>query len=125
MAGDLVRGLHAKGLITAAHDLSDGGLAVRGRRDGAGRGHLGVAVEAHGELEPANWFFGEDQGRYLVACREEDASALVDMAIAAHMSVRRVGVTGGNTVRLGASEVALADLQAAHEGGFAAMMGEA
>ena len=27
-AGELVRALHAEGLITAAHDLSDGGLAV-------------------------------------------------------------------------------------------------
>ena len=123
MAGELVRALHAKGLITAAHDLSDGGLAVAAAEMALAAG-TGVAVEPHGELAPDAWFFGEDQGRYLLACRETDASALVDMAIAAHMSVRRVGRTGGDTVRLGASEIGLDRLRAAHETGFARLMGE-
>ncbi|MEM1299309.1 MAG: phosphoribosylformylglycinamidine synthase subunit PurL, partial [Pseudomonadota bacterium] len=123
VAGELVRALWAKGLITAAHDLSDGGLAVAATEMALAAG-TGVSLEAHGDLAPDAWFFGEDQGRYLVTCKEEGASALVDMAIAAPMSVRRVGKAGGNTVRLGASEVALTELQGAHEGGFAAMMGE-
>ena len=34
-AGDFVRGLIEESFVTAVHDLSDGGLAGRGRRDGA------------------------------------------------------------------------------------------
>ncbi|MEM6622228.1 MAG: phosphoribosylformylglycinamidine synthase subunit PurL [Pseudomonadota bacterium] len=122
-AGELVRALKAKGLITAAHDLSDGGLAVAAA-EMALAGDTGLAIEAHAEMAPDAWFFGEDQGRYLLACQDADADALVDLAIAAPVAVRRVGRTGGEHVRLGAESVPLADLRAAHEGGFAAMMGE-
>ncbi|MEM7059620.1 MAG: phosphoribosylformylglycinamidine synthase subunit PurL [Pseudomonadota bacterium] len=121
-AGDLVRALHGAGLIRAAHDLSDGGLAVAAA-EMALAGGVGITVEAHGELDPANWFFGEDQGRYLLTCAPGDADRLVDMALEAGVHVRKVGQTGGETVRIGASEIGLSDLSAAHEGGFAAMMG--
>ncbi|MEM7745218.1 MAG: AIR synthase-related protein, partial [Pseudomonadota bacterium] len=121
--GELVRALHAEGLITAAHDLSDGGLAVAAA-EMALAGDTGVGLDAHADLDPAAWFFGEDQGRYLVACKAEHADRLVELAIAAPVPVRRVGTTGGDKVRLGASEVPLADLRDAHEGGFARMMGE-
>ena len=124
IAGELVRGLHARGLITAAHDLSDGGLAVAAAEMALAAG-TGVTVEANGELGPDAWFFGEDQGRYLVACDETKAGDIVDMAIAAHVSVRRVGRAGGDAVRLGASSVPLADLSRAHENGFTQLMGEA
>jgi len=122
-AGELVRALKAEGLIAAAHDLSDGGLAVAAA-EMALAGGIGVAIEANGSMAPDAWFFGEDQGRYLLASAEDAADRIVDLAIAAHMSIRRVGQTGGDTVRLGASEIALADLRAAHEGGFARIMGE-
>ena len=82
----------------------------------------GVTIEADGALAPSAWFFGEDQGRYLLACT--DADAVIAVAGNAGVSARRVGETGGGAVRLGGSEVALAELRAAHEGGFARMMGE-
>jgi len=120
-AGELVRALKARGLITAAHDLADGGLAVAAA-EMALAADTGVAVEADGALAPSAWFFGEDQGRYLLACT--DADAVIAAAGEAGVSARRVGKTGGEAVRLGGSEVALADLRAAYEGGFARMMGE-
>jgi phosphoribosylformylglycinamidine synthase len=124
-AGEMVRALKRQGLITAAHDLADGGLAVAAA-EMALAADTGVAVEADGALAPSAWFFGEDQGRYLLACT--DAEAVIAVAAEAGVGARRVGETGGEpgyeTVRLGASEVALADLRAAHQGGFARMMGE-
>ncbi|HUF87617.1 MAG TPA: phosphoribosylformylglycinamidine synthase subunit PurL, partial [Thermohalobaculum sp.] len=66
-AGELVRRLRAEDLITAAHDLSDGGLAVAAAEMALAAG-TGVALEADPALPAAAWFFGEDQGRYLVAC---------------------------------------------------------
>ncbi|MHA1527979.1 MAG: phosphoribosylformylglycinamidine synthase subunit PurL [Alphaproteobacteria bacterium] len=120
-AGELVRALKAAGLITAAHDLSDGGLAVAAA-EMALAADTGVAIEADGALAPSAWFFGEDQGRYLLACT--DADAVIAAAAEAGVTARRVGETGGGAVCLGASEVALGDLRAAHEGGFARMMGE-
>ncbi|HEU0221151.1 MAG TPA: phosphoribosylformylglycinamidine synthase subunit PurL, partial [Paracoccaceae bacterium] len=60
-AGELVRALHATGLISAAHDLSDGGLALAAG-EMALAGDTGVALTGDGALSAAAWFFGEDQG---------------------------------------------------------------
>lgn len=122
-AGDLVRALHAQGLINAAHDLSDGGLAIAAA-EMALAGDIGVGIEAHGEFAPDAWFFGEDQGRYLVACRREHANRVVDMAVASGVLTRWAGHVGGDAIRLGGVSVPLADARDAHEGGFGRMMGE-
>ncbi|MDT8343739.1 MAG: phosphoribosylformylglycinamidine synthase subunit PurL [Thermohalobaculum sp.] len=122
-AGELVRALKAEGLITAAHDLSDGGLAVAAA-EMALAGGTGVRVEAAEDFAPLAWFFGEDQGRYLLAAPEAAVGQILAAAIAAGVAARRVGATGGDLVRLGASEVGLARLREAHEGGFARLMGE-
>ena len=71
-AGELVRALHGLGLIAAAHDLSDGGLAVAAA-EMALAGDTGVALDVDGSLPPAAWFFGEDQARYLLATSDPDA----------------------------------------------------
>ena len=125
-AGELIRALHAEGLISAAHDLSDGGLAIAAA-EMALAGDIGIGVEAHGEFMPDAWFFGEDQGRYLVSCARSDANRLVDMAVAAEIPARWAGQVGGDDsghIRLGAVSVSLEDARIAHEGGLGLMMGE-
>jgi phosphoribosylformylglycinamidine synthase len=86
---------------------------------------IGVTLNASQALSPAGWFFGEDQGRYLLACRPDDAPRLVEKAIAAGVEITQVGETGGDRVALGGSAVVLTELRADHEGGFARMMDEA
>jgi phosphoribosylformylglycinamidine synthase len=120
-AGGLVRALAAEGRLSAAHDLSDGGLAMAAAEMALAAG-VGVALDADPALEPLAWFFGEDQARYLVACA--DAAAVVDAAARAGVPARTVGGVGGDAVRLGGDAVALSALRDAHEGGFARMMGE-
>ncbi len=122
-AGELVRALKAQGLITAAHDLSDGGLAVAAAEMALAAG-TGVTIEAHPALSPAEWFFGEDQARYLVACRPAATDAVLAAAGNAGVPARRVGATGGDTVALGASALPLVTLHEIHGTGFARMMGE-
>lgn len=126
-AGELVRALHAAGLISAAHDLTDGGLAVAAAEMALAT-DIGIGVETHPDIAPDAWLFGEDQGRYLVSCKRTDANRLVDMAVAAKIPTRWAGNVGGEDtgrIRLGAVSVPLAEVRAAHEGGFAHMMGEA
>ena len=122
-AGELVRALWAEGLITAAHDLSDGGLAVAGAEMALAAGH-GVVVKAHPKLDPAAWFFGEDQGRYLVACRPESADRVIDLAIAAPVAGRHAGLVDGTEIRLAEVSLPLAALEDAHRDGFGRLMGE-
>ncbi|MEM6973661.1 MAG: phosphoribosylformylglycinamidine synthase subunit PurL [Pseudomonadota bacterium] len=121
--GEFVRALAGAGLISAAHDLSDGGLALAAAEMALAAGQ-GIAIEANGDLAPLAWFFGEDQARYLVACAEEDAQSLVNRALEAGVPVRRAGAVGGDTFRLGAFAVTMSDLGEAHANALPRLMGE-
>jgi phosphoribosylformylglycinamidine synthase len=118
-AGELVRRLRAEGLITAAHDLADGGLALAAA-EMALAADAGVRLEADPELPGTAWFFGEDQGRYLVGCA--DAAAVLARAAAAGVPARAAGRVGGTEVALGGSAVGLTTLRAAHEAALPRLM---
>jgi phosphoribosylformylglycinamidine synthase len=118
-AGEFLRAAKAAGLVTAAHDLSDGGLALAAA-EMAMAGKVGVSLDAAPDLGATAWFFGEDQGRYLVATR--DPEAMLAQATAAGVPARRVGTAGGTAVGLGAASVPLDALRAAHAGGLPALL---
>ncbi|HIF10210.1 MAG TPA: phosphoribosylformylglycinamidine synthase subunit PurL, partial [Sneathiellales bacterium] len=90
-AGEVVRAAKAAGLISAAHDLSDGGLAIAAA-DMALASGLGLTIEGDG----TGWFFGEDQARYLLACDDANADELLAMLAAAHVPAAKVGTVGGD-----------------------------
>ncbi|MFO1208790.1 MAG: phosphoribosylformylglycinamidine synthase subunit PurL [Amaricoccus sp.] len=117
-AGEFVLAANAEGLVGAAHDLSDGGLAVAAA-EMALAGNVGVVVGADPGIGSNGWFFGEDQGRYLVACAPDAVARLTAMAEAAGVPLRAVGEVRGEGVRLGRDEVGLAELRRAHAGRLA------
>jgi len=110
-AGIFVRAAKADGLITAAHDLSDGGLAIAAA-EMALAGNTGVTLDGEG----AGWFFGEDQGRYLLATT--DAKALIAAAEKAGVPAATVGKTGGDSITLGATSTQLSDVRTAFDTGL-------
>jgi len=110
-AGTFVRAAHTNGMITAAHDLSDGGLAL-GVADMAMAAGVGATVQ-DGDT---GWFFGEDHARYLLATNNADA--LITAAKAAGVEAAEIGAFGGTDIALGESKVPLADVKDAFEGGF-------
>jgi phosphoribosylformylglycinamidine synthase subunit PurL len=113
----LIRG----GKVSAVHDLSDGGLAVA-LAEMAMAGGIGASVETHGLLSHA-FFFGEDQGRYVLTCRPHETGAIAEEAKRLAVPILRLGVTGGETLRLGgAAPVALAALAEAYESWLPAAM---
>jgi phosphoribosylformylglycinamidine synthase len=75
---------------------------------------------------PGAILFGEDQGRYVVTSRDGDAVRAA--ANAAQLFAIPIGTTGGDRItfdllgRGGEQSVSLADLRAAHEGFFPALM---
>jgi phosphoribosylformylglycinamidine synthase II len=103
-----------RGLMAAATDLSDGGLALAAF-EMAERAGIGL------HLDPADTgaLFGEDQARYLVACSMDQAEALNIAANKAGVALHAVGRFGGDTVKLGASEAPLAGLSAIYRSAFA------
>jgi phosphoribosylformylglycinamidine synthase len=118
-AGELIAALNEAGQVAAAHDLSDGGLALAAAEMALAAG-IGVRVEAHGDLAPLAWFFGEDQGRYLVATTEPEA--VVADSLAAGVPALVAGAVGGDRVTLGDGGVTLAELRDLHGGALARMM---
>ena len=110
-AGEFVRAAHRDGLIAAAHDLSDGGIALA-------VAEMALAGDTGAMLRDgdAGWFFGEDQGRYLLATR--DAAALLAAAERAGVPADHVGDAVKDTLALGPHRIPLADLRTAHESGL-------
>ena len=91
--------------LSAAHDVSAGGLAVA-LAELALHSGLGAEIDLGGE---ALAWFGEGAGRAVLACSPERVDALEGVP------VRRLGTVGGDKL-LG---VPLAELRAAYEGGSA------
>ncbi|BCJ91576.1 phosphoribosylformylglycinamidine synthase subunit PurL [Terrihabitans soli] len=118
--GDLVRALIAKNAVSAAHDLSDGGLAVALAEMAMASG-IGAKIDALPAGPVHAVLFGEDQARYLVTAK--DGEAVLSAAKTAGVPALRLGTTGGASLTLPTAEsISVADLKAAHEGWFPAYM---
>jgi phosphoribosylformylglycinamidine synthase len=62
------------------------------------------------------FFFGEDQGRYVLTCTPGKTAAIADEAKRLDVPLTRIGATGGETLRLGgAAPLGLAVLAQAYE----------
>ena len=112
-AGDALRAAKAAGLVSAAHDLSDGGLAIAAA-DMALAADLGVTLTGEG----AGWFFGEDQARYLVACTAAKADALVALFAENGVPAAKVGSVGGDALTLGADIIPLKSIREVFDTGL-------
>ncbi|CAM3084949.1 Phosphoribosylformylglycinamidine synthase subunit PurL [Sphingomonas antarctica] len=112
--GDFVRGLIEDGLVTAVHDLSDGGLAIALAEMALASGH-GVTLD-RAVPQSAAAMFGEDQGRYVIATSNGDP--VVRAMAKAGVKHVLLGSATGDTV-LGTS---VADLRAANEKFFPELM---
>ncbi|MFT8244128.1 phosphoribosylformylglycinamidine synthase subunit PurL [Roseomonas sp. BN140053] len=119
--GDFVRSTIRAGTVLACHDLSDGGLLVA-VAEMALDGNTGATLDpAPDTLPPHAWWFGEDQGRYLLAV--SDAAPLLAAAAAAGIPARRLGRSGGSHLAWGdGTSISLATLRAAHEATLPALM---
>ncbi|WP_368183696.1 phosphoribosylformylglycinamidine synthase subunit PurL [Aestuariibius sp. HNIBRBA575] len=109
--GDFIR--ENASMIRACSDLSDGGLALAAF-EMAEAGNVGVQLDS----ADTGKLFGEDQGRYLIACNFDQAEALMIAAGAANLHIETVGKFSGTSVRFGASEAELSDLATTFRSGF-------
>jgi len=119
--GDFVRKLIAKGLVTACHDLSDGGL-ICAIAEMALAGRLGAAL-APKRTDNA-FLFGEDQARYVVSTSKPDK--LLERAKAAKVHAEIVGrtVAGASLTLTGRVLISLEALRAVHENWLPAYMSQ-
>jgi phosphoribosylformylglycinamidine synthase len=119
--GDFVRGLIRAGVLTAVHDLSDGGL-VMAAAEMALAANLGLVLDADHPNALAI-MFGEDQARYLIGAG--NAEPIIAEAKRAGVAIARIGRAGGDAlVASGLFSIPLSRLREAHEGWMPAYMGE-
>jgi len=124
--GDFVRALIVEGEIRAAHDLSDGGLAIAAA-EMALASNVGAALGYQGEAPDAAFLYGEDQGRYLIGLASNKLNAFDQRAKKAGVAYLVVGEAGGRELSyLGASgereSLALDELRRLNEAWLPAYM---
>jgi phosphoribosylformylglycinamidine synthase len=134
--GEFIRTLIQRDLVTAVHDISDGGLVVA-LAEMALVGGIGASLF----LEPRpgsrleELAFGEDQARYVITAPSfELVDEIERLSRQAAIGCERLGMTEGTEIRLHLENrrtedaapigtVALADLRRAHESFFTRLMG--
>ncbi|MBV6632420.1 MAG: phosphoribosylformylglycinamidine synthase subunit PurL [Alphaproteobacteria bacterium] len=109
--GEIVRKLIADSVVDAAHDLSDGGLGIA-LIEMLMAGEIGCQVDTALTGKDVGFWFGEDQGRYLLATR--DPAAL--RKIVGDAPLTPVGKIGGDSFVFGETEIAISSLVERHQG---------
>jgi phosphoribosylformylglycinamidine synthase len=123
--GNFVRALISEGLVTAVHDVSDGGLAVALAEMAMASG-IGATIEHSDAENSISHFFGEDQGRYVLTVEPDRQRTLFERAEASEISLVHIGRTGETALALGGTRpILVAELQERHEGWFPRFMGSA
>ena len=113
--GEMIRKLIAEGLVTACHDVSDGGIIVAAAEMALASGE-GLELKTPVKARRAAYWFGEDQARYLIAVAPAASDTLLLKAAMAGVQASKIGRFGGNFIRLDETDsIALLDLADMHE----------
>ena len=119
--GEFVRDLIAQGLVTASHDLSDGGLLVSLAEMAMASG-IGATLDASSGVAAHAFWFGEDQARYVVTARNPEY--ILARAKKAGIPASCLGATGGATLTIaGERAIKIADLTQRFESWLPNFMG--
>jgi phosphoribosylformylglycinamidine synthase subunit PurL len=111
----------ADGLLSAAHDLSDGGLAVA-LAESCLRGGTGCTVRL--PEDPFTALFSESAARAVVAVRPGSETAFGQLAEAHGVPAAAIGSTGGDSLTVdGCFAIPLAELAAVHTRTLPALFG--
>ena len=107
----------ARDLLSSAHDLSEGGLAIALAEccflapDGLPA--LGARIRVDETMRADAFLFGESQARMLVSVRREHVATVRDLANDAGVAVAVLGDVGGGMLEFdGLASVSVAELRA-------------
>jgi len=118
--GDAVRAEILAGRVSACHDVSDGGLLVA-LAEMAMAGGVGASAAAPAGVPAHAFWFGEDQGRYVLTT--SDPEAMTARLGVAGVPARRLGTTGGDSLTVeGADAISTAELRRINEAWLPAYM---
>ncbi|HEY9311783.1 phosphoribosylformylglycinamidine synthase subunit PurL [Williamsia sp.] len=118
LMGDILTAASRDGLISAAHDLSEGGL-VQTVVESALAGEVGCRILLPEGADPFVWLFSESSGRVLVAVPRTEETRFTGMLDARGMPWTRIGVVDQGSDSLEVQDhftVTLTELREAFEG---------
>ena len=101
LLADILTAASRDGLVSAAHDLSEGGLA-QAVVEGALAGETGCRILLPEGADPFVWLFSESSGRVLVAVPRTEETRFTGMLDARQMPWTRIGVVdqGSDSVEI-------------------------
>ena len=116
--GCFVRKLIETGMITACHDLSDGGLAIA-LAEMVIKSHHGISAKLTGKTPAHAELFGEDQARYLISVNADKYVTVEEQAKQAGVKLTNLGkVTGQDLVVEEHIKLSAKQLENAYESWF-------
>ncbi|WP_455482586.1 phosphoribosylformylglycinamidine synthase subunit PurL [Bartonella sp. B35(2025)] len=122
--GQFVRDSINYGFIHAAHDLSDGGLAIA-LAEMVIKAEKGIKVELSNKSPHHAELFGEDQGRYLLAVKFDALNNLKKLAQTSDVCLIELGKVEGDTLDVkGIFKFSISELTQAYESWFPKFMEE-
>jgi phosphoribosylformylglycinamidine synthase len=98
--------LNKRGIIEAAHDISDGGLIVA-IFEMCAHSNIGAKIK---DAEP-HWYFSESQGRYIISVKGDNIKTLNEAAREMRIDLEEVGLSGGETFIAGREHISLKSLK--------------
>jgi phosphoribosylformylglycinamidine synthase len=103
------------GIVAAAHDISDGGVAIT-LTEMAMKSGIGVKVSVPSDFDPFVFCFAESTGRAIAVVTAAHEAAFVASCSAAGLPVTRLGETGGDAVEIiGQFSAPISELRRSHE----------
>ena len=98
--------LNKRGIIEAAHDISDGGLIVA-IFEMCAHSNIGAEIK---DAEP-HWYFSESQGRYIISVKGDNIKPLNETAREMRIDLEEVGLSGGETFIAGREHISIKSLK--------------
>jgi len=124
--GELLVAANEAGLITSAHDVGTGGLAVAIVECSMPAG-VGATITAPDARRADEALFGEGAGRVIVSCATHDLERLCALA-AEDLDVTAIGETGGHNVTIASGtasvQASVAELAATYDAAIPGALNE-
>ena len=89
------------GILSSAHDVSEGGLAVALAEACFGAPGIGAVIDAEPEGRTDAFLFGESHSRIVVSLKEKDYARLQGLASTENTSCEVIGRVGGTRLVIG------------------------
>lgn len=90
----------AKGILSSAHDCSDGGL-ITALAECCAAGKKGARVDKKANKRNDALLFGESQSCILVSLPESNLNLLAEIALRHQIKIEKLGVVGGDYLKFG------------------------